>query len=263
MINSKVLFAALCLSASSAMAVPFDGFYVGAGVGGSQGDFDIKQSIDISPTINGAPVLRIVGDNNGDFTDSSLLGNLNIGYGHVFKQKFFLGLEADANFQSLEGNSKRNIQELGSAFTLQANSKADLHTALSLTLDPGFVFNKTTLLYGKIGPAWGDFSTRSSVDYSQEPFTGATLAGNTSAHDSGYESGLLLGLGLEHYVSSKLSLKLEYTHINYGGISTGNSEPGAVTTSSTSITAGGSVVETSSVDAQSNQVLFGLAYHFA
>jgi len=132
-----------------------------------------------------------------------------------------------------------------------------------LTFDPGFVFNKTTLFYGKIGPAWGDFSTRANVDYSQEPFSGATLAGNTSAHDSGYESGLLLGLGLEHYISNKLSLKLEYTHINYGSVSTGSSTPGAVTTNNTAITAGGSVSESSSVDSESNQVLLGLAYHFA
>jgi len=85
MINRKVLFAALCLSTTTVFAVPFNGFYVGAGIGGTQGNFDIKQSIDASPTVNGAPILHIVGDNNGDLTDSSLLGNLNIGYGHALK----------------------------------------------------------------------------------------------------------------------------------------------------------------------------------
>lgn len=263
MLSRKIALLALTLCATSAMATPFDGFYAGVGVGGSQADLDMKQTFNLNPVVGGSQIFNITGTNNGNASDNSWLGNINLGYGHVFNQKFFLGVEADANFQKLEADVNRNLQESQSALSIQAKSRTKLNNALSLTLDPGFVFHDNTLFYGKIGPAWGDFSTKSSVAYSQTINPGTTLSANPSASDSGYENGLLLGLGMEHYVSKALSLKLEYTHINYGGISTGNSEAAPIAVNTAGVPVGGALTETTSVDANTNQVLLGLTYHFA
>lgn len=263
MLSRKLAIVALSLCATSVMATPFDGFYAGAGLGGSESNFDMKQTFNLNPAVGGSQIFNITGTNNSDATDNSWLGNINIGYGHVFNQKFFLGVEADANFQNLETDVNRSIQESQSVLSIQAKSRTKLHNALSLTLDPGFVFHQNTLFYGKIGPAWGDFSTKSSVAYSQTINPGTTLTANPSASDSGYESGLLLGLGMEHYVSKALSLKLEYTHINYGGIDTGNSAPEPITVNTAGVPVSGALTETTSLDASTNQVLLGLTYHFA
>jgi hypothetical protein len=85
MIKKIIVSSLLSLLAGTAAATPFDGFYVGADVGLSQASFKKTQVVHLNFGIENNPVIDIPIQNNKKLTDTSFLGNFDIGFSKVFK----------------------------------------------------------------------------------------------------------------------------------------------------------------------------------
>lgn len=256
------LVALLSLFSLSIYAEAFDGFYFGGGIGGSQSAFDVNQSLEIKPFSGGRNIYDIVQNNKEKLTDGSFLGDLNLGFGHVFSQRWYLGIEGDAVFQDLQTDAAPLTQERNSNLSFSQKTTVELTNQFSLAVVPGIVFKKNTLFYGKIGAAWGNFDVKSSTNYSQLVDAPITLSSNNSFSDSSYENGLLLGVGMEQFVTKNLSIKLEYNHINYDTIHD-NTPTASPINSNEPIPITGSMTDSAGVSASTNSVMLGIAYHLA
>lgn len=265
----KTLLALLLTSASTiglaaTTTTPFDGFYVGAGIGGSNSSFNFDQTVMLSPidTTTGIAIFNITIPHNANLTDSSFAGNIDLGFGHVFNQFIYLGLEAEDTLQNLSATDKMGVGESNSQLSINSNTTSSLNNEFALTLNPGIVIHQTTLLYGKVGAAWGNFETTSMTSYNQEIFSPAMLNSSTN-YDQGSntEVGLRLGIGLEHYLSQHCSLRLEYDHTQYNRIADIN-EAGPVTVSPAIIPIGGTIMNSETVDASDNSIMLNFNYHF-
>ena len=75
----------------------------------------------------------------------------------------------------------------------------------------GHIFNETTLVYLKGGLAYGEIKRSVIV-------TGDYFDSGTSVKDNKIESGYALGIGAEHKINDKLSLRADYEYIDFGTI---------------------------------------------
>lgn len=256
-------FILLGLFSVSVNAQTFDGFYFGGGIGGSQSAVDVKQNIEVNGILfNTISIFDIAKNNDVNSTDNSFLGGLNLGFGHVFSQRWYLGIEGDVLWQNLATDVVAPTQQPDGSISIIEKTKVDLSNQFSAALVPGIVFNTNTLLYAKVGAAWGNFDVKNSVSYSQVIQPTVTLSSSNRVSDSGYESGLLLGLGMEHYLSQNISIKLEYTHVNYGSIHDNDPITSAINnTDPNNVPITGSISDSAKVSASTNSVMFGLTYH--
>ncbi len=256
------LAALLSLFSISMYAAAFDGFYFGGGLGGSQSNVDVNQNLETKPSVDGTPLFDVVQSNKTNLTDNSFLGNLNLGFGHVFSQRWYLGIEGDAVWQNLEVNASPSTQERVGQLSFTQNTKVELNNQFNVALVPGIVLHENTLLYGKIGAAWGNFDIKNSANYSQVIQPGSTLSSSNGFSDSGYENGLLLGLGIEHYLTKNLSIKLEYTHVNYGTLHDNSPVTSGINNPIPDLaTVTGFMADSAGVSASTNSVMLGVAYH--
>lgn len=251
----------LLLTPLAIYATPFNGFYAGAGIGGSQAHFDTQQRIEISPQVFGTQIFDIILSSNPDLTDQSFAGNIDVGFSHLFKQHFYLALEADANTQSLSTSNPMTINEVISPLVIAGKTQVQLTNEFAVTLNPGFVLGENTLFYGKIGPAWGDFDVKGSSSYSQNLGGLVTLSSATHFKQQGYEDGVRLGLGVERYISPQFSLKLEYLHTDYGTIRSDKQTFNSLS-ATTPVILSGFLSHSAKIDAADNAVMLGIHYHF-
>lgn len=264
--NNLSCIALLSLLSASAYALPFDGFYAGGAIGGSQSEVNINQSVEVNPALDDTSILDVVQKNNGHMTDNAWLGDLNLGFGHAFSQTLYLGIEGDVAFQNLQVSKTSSTlnQNPNSPLALVGKTKVDLTNQFSLVFMPGIVLQQTTLLYGKVGPAWGDFDVKGSASYNHTINPPITLTGGNQFSNDGYQTGLLLALGIEHYVAQNVSIKLEYDHVNYGTLH--GSSPIVSNISSNdpvNVPITGPISNVDKISASTNSVMFGVTYHFA
>ena len=100
-------------------------------------------------------------------------------------------------------------------FTQTVKNKSDYTIAARI----GIAFDRT-LVYGKAGWAWGNFSFGSVFN---EGCTGCTTF-TDSLTASKTLNGLLLGAGIEHAFAPNWTVKLEYNFIDYGSAQANFSE---------------------------------------
>ena len=259
------LVSLLSLLSVSIYAQEFDGFYFGGGLGSSQSRVNVNQSLEINAVLfNTTNIFDIVKNNKETLTDTSFLGDLNLGFGHVFAQRWYLGIEGNAVWQDLETDAAQPLQQPDGSLNIIEKTTVKLSNQFNIALVPGIVFDKNTLLYGKVGVAWGNFDVKNSANYDQTIQAPITLSSSNSFSDSGYENGLLLGLGIEHYLTQNLSMKLEYTHANYGTIHDSAPMTSAINNADpANIPITGTVTDSSKASVSTNSVMLGMSYHFA
>jgi opacity protein-like surface antigen len=253
----------LSLFAPAVWATPFDGFYAGADIGASQASFKKNQLVNLDVSILGTPIIDIPIGNKKNLSDTSILGNLDIGFSKVFKL-LYLGVEANVDFQNIQVENAPALQEQVSNFTLPFETEVKLKNEFALTFNPGIVLNKTTLFYGKVGPAWGRFSVDGTANYSQtfgSPGPQATASTQFSDNNF-YKCGLRLGVGIEQYVSEHMTLKLEFVSTDYGTIHSGTPTTGAVSVSEPGVDVTGLLSNSDQIKARNSSVLFGFNYRF-
>jgi|GEM_PF-6031783 len=242
-------------------ALPFNGFYVGAALGGNQGQFHFNQNFEVAPQRNNGGGFDIIMQNNNHISHISWLGDVALGIGHVFGQKFYIGVEGDAAFQHLKASSSFSVHSPQQPLHFMVASTTTMNNPLSLLLSPGLVLQKDSLLYGKIGPTWTQVKIKGQASFNESDDPSVTNSGATNFHDRHYDTGLLLALGIEHYVAQSISLKLEYDHVNYGTLHGNKPSIGNITTTDLANPLSGVVTYRDKISASTNAAMLGITYH--
>ena len=117
------------------------------------------------------------------------------------------GLEGEGYWSGIKATtgSTFNTGEGFATDTATAKNKSDF----SIAARAGIAFDRT-LVYGKAGWVWGNFSYLTSDDPTCIGCSTETFAA------SGQLQGLLLGVGLEHAFTRNWTVKMEYNFLDFG-----------------------------------------------
>lgn len=139
------------------------------------------------------------GDNHGSASQSleGALGSVTLGYNYLATPNFLVGVEADLGFMDLNADDKVIFD--GHVWTSQFGGLWGTVRARA-----GFLLGRA-LIYGTGGLA---FAQIDEVGYGD-------AAGQT-AYNRDFRSGWVLGGGMEYALTSKMTAKIEYLHMDFG-----------------------------------------------
>jgi outer membrane immunogenic protein len=171
----------------------WNGFYIGANVGGGFGDLGYGNAI----TATGAA------SQSNSANVSGVVGGGQIGYNYLLSSNFLLGVEADVSGANISGSATST----NGAFEHSFNT--DVFGTVRGRL--GVVWNNW-LFYGSGGFAWGNEQvTRNQLTGT----TGLATAG-TSESVSNVGTGWTAGGGVEWGVAPNWTVRAEYLYVDLG-----------------------------------------------
>ena len=147
---------------------------------------------------SGIPPSTFAGDFGGDVGATA---GVYLGYGYVFQEYLYIGVEAE-----LEGSSSRWLHN---RFPSGRNFSVDKKETWGGTLRVGYAFENGTLLYGRLGGAHTRFNTLWRK--------GGNRLNDVDRDDR--ELGIRYGLGAEVPITVSSFLRLDYTFTDYGSYS--------------------------------------------
>lgn len=211
------------------------GFYAGVHAGGAWGNMSVK---DINGGVDPGPF---------DYSPSGAFGGGTAGY-NLQLDRIVIGIEGDLGYLDLSGGKTVNYaapdQNYHKYWSLDGGLYGDITGRVGLLIAP------VTLLYGKGGFAFYD---------------GAGIQGTTKPwyKPTGTDTftGYVVGGGIEHYISSNISIKAEYLHFSFGtadGVQEKQKPSSPVYDDGTAV--GYKFYNKQNLDADSIKV--GLNYHF-
>lgn len=237
----------LCLAALPAIAEPtpyFTGLTFGAALGATSAQYNLDR--DINTEAMGSPALSR--SDHLNLYANSPAGLVSLGYSYQTFNNFVIAGAFTAGYTDAKDTDQMNysLNDL-SGYDVNLNSETTLQMTndFALLLKAGYVWQRTTLFYGLIGPRWGNFKTTVST-------TGTATSGSTVAYSidesasvSAYETGLTLGLGIQQLLTPRYSWALEYDYTTYGSISMPST-----------------AVDHTSTKASTNNLMFMIAYRW-
>ncbi|WP_438466941.1 outer membrane protein [Marinomonas sp. PE14-40] len=198
-VNWEGLYTGIAIGTSSSTASPtsqveYDGSYFNDNSSGSDRD-----------QVN--PILQKELDGN------SISGSLFLGY-HFQTDRFVYGVEADLTHSDFsesmsEGPTNFDTTSGTSNFTITSSAKSDY--MLSIRPKVGYTTGNF-LMHFSAGPVISEFSTTNT--YSDTHGTGH----NTSIENKETSIGVSANLGFDYLISSDLSLRFDYTYLNFSDI---------------------------------------------
>jgi outer membrane immunogenic protein len=215
LVASASLLALSCATALAAdfpmkaapMAPPvftWTGCYIGAHAGGGSMHDSFTQDNTFSTDV--------VDTNGNSGTGTGAVAGGQLGCNYQDGNAVF-GLEGEgywSNLKTTTGNSFTSTGEGVTNFAATTKNKDDFTVAARV----GIAFDRT-LVYGKAGWAWGNFSFGSVNNFTAFPGSGFTSFTDTIAATKTL-NGLLLGAGIEHAFSPNWTVKLEYNFLDFG-----------------------------------------------
>ncbi len=191
-------------------------------------------------------------------TNNKVNGGVRLGYSCIFKDLFLIGLAADAIFGNNNLDFAATIRENGTDLLIELNSNVKLSNQYALLLKFGRQVGNRALLYGLVGPRWGNFSFTINNAFNQN--IGQIINTGLSTHTSYYKTGCALGIGTELLLTRCVSFALEYTHTFYLHPKISNEE--APVTSNGVIIPNAAFTRMTKFSAHSNNVMIRLGYYF-
>ena len=172
----------------------WDGLYIGAHAGWGWGNRDgCMDYLDLFGDCGNG----IIGDAPFDYDQDGFLIGAQLGYNHMFSQRWLIGAEVDAAWTDIDGEEAGLVGAIAGGNT----GKGEYNWLATAKLRLGYAFgeNLDWLLYGVAGGAITQFEWQESGGCEFEQT----------------RSGWLLGGGGEWKVSSRASIKAEYNYIDY------------------------------------------------
>jgi outer membrane immunogenic protein len=182
-------------------AFNWNGFYIGAHIGGAWASRDFNQTDTLFPALV----------ETGTITSSGVIGGGQIGYNWQFSPNWLIGIEADVSGADLNGST--TTAPGGNAPAVVGwNDKIDLFGTVRGRL--GWVHDNW-LLYGTGGFAWVDdqFTRTQLVAGPNSPAAGLVVSNSQTA------TGWVAGVGAEWGFWRNWTARLEYLHIDVEGAS--------------------------------------------
>lgn len=169
---------------------------------------------------------------NADAGNDGWNGDLNVGFGYVIQDHYYLGAEVfgDVNSTTIDLGNVINPVTGAVVGTASLKNRYDL----GIDFVPGVKISDSTMLYGKVGYVNGNFSGFSNTF--------------GSSSNSKNLSGLQLGLGLKTMITNNVSANLEYDYNYYSKFN-----QNVISTANTGIISSRPTVD---------QVKLGVAYNF-
>jgi outer membrane immunogenic protein len=205
----------------------FAGPYIGSHIGGNFPDIDVTGDFD-----NGPP-LTAYSLEPDDWTAGVQVG-FNLPYaGLVF------GIEAAASFGSEVDT--RNVVTAGSGDAGDDFASYAFEDTITLAARAGILLHQRYMPFVKVGVAWADVKGRAGDTDGDPPVLDA--ADLTSIN--GWETGYVVGGGIEFLWARDWSIRAEYEYMDFGDFRTGNGDGDTITH-----------------DITNQTVKVGVSYHF-
>lgn len=195
----------------------YNGFFVGAGVGGNAFSSQIKNTstfaiTSLAPTSSPSKISAY--DNRG-----TIIGTLEAGYGHLANNNIYLGVTGFLDFADRKTNHFLNMERLGGATQRDKKSSSTSLASMTggVTFDPGFLISPNTLFTTMLG--W----ERADADVKGYQFVNVISSSHGEHHLSKKQSidGLRLGVGFLEHATPALSFGVRYVYTNFSkGLST-------------------------------------------
>jgi len=243
---------------SLAMASPssslFSGFNASIGVGVEVPDVASKATL-----TNFAPGFQDLSFNvSRKASNREVNGSIRFGYNRVFKNLYLIGLVGDVTIgnQNLRFNSM--VVEVNTDFLIRTNSNVNLSDQYALLLKLGRLVGARTLLYGLVGPRWGNFSLEFDASFHQN--LGVIINTQIESQKKYYKQGVLFGIGSEFLLTDRISLALEYRHTYYGHPKLPSTE--AAVTQDGVVIPNAKFMQSSTFTARNNDIMLRLGLYF-
>ena len=193
---------------------PWTGFYIGGNIGDGFANTDFSGTT--SGTLKGVPFQETL---NASRSQHGWLGGGQIGINYEFVPRWVLGVEADIDWSHINGS-------VSSCSTKTAAGVIDCSTSSGKIDDFGTVRGRlgyafdNLLLYGTGGFAWANetVTDTETCNGTKCPKTSNVFAIN-SASSSATPDGWAAGGGLEWRFLPNWTLRVEYLHLQFNGIS--------------------------------------------
>lgn len=201
-----LLYLLLCAYQASAASHAFEGFSATLAGGGLILNADTQQK----PQAGNPSSIEVDMDVETNVTASSGTGYLGVGYGFQFSHVWFLGFGLTAGLSHAESTYLQEAYFGGSLFSGEVETL--LENDFALLIKPGYVVHEHTLIYGLLGPRWGNFkdTVTGSLDISDlDLFT-------DSQSQQEYRLGITAGAGIVHAFAKHWNVGLEYAYTSYG-----------------------------------------------
>jgi outer membrane immunogenic protein len=174
------------------------GFYIGGHLGWAR--------VDLSESVVAAPPGFGTGTISG--RDDGFLYGGQIGFNYQINQ-FVIGVEGTLSGADI-GNSGTMVTTAGgTTFTVAGTTNVDWIATLAARFGVAF---GNTLVYGKAGVAWMDWSSTATGTST----TGGVVTTVGTVSGGRTETGYVLGLGVEYGFTPNWSAKLEYNFLDFG-----------------------------------------------
>lgn len=206
---------ALCAGASA--QADWQGWYLGAELGDQDlsADWSTEQFYEPNGTAFG-----VGPDSNESLDDSGVVAGLYVGQNFEFSPRWVTGWELHLTKASQDDEANRIpgfIPGGDSSIEVEAGNEASVLGRL------GYLATPKLLVFATLGASVRDFevTTRCYGDNNFcNPATG--LQENT---EDGYETGWVMGVGLEALLTDKLSARLDYRRADYGSFDVNGMSP--------------------------------------
>jgi len=228
------------------------GFYIGGNFGGAWAN----DSISGSSTFADPAVTTSTFSGNNSY--SGIVGGGQIGANYQFPNNWVIGFEADVDGSSLSGSTTNcGVTAAGaiagcSAINTKINDFGTVRGRLGYAVS-------NVLFYGTGGWAWGNSTTTSTLSCVGAGCPGtsaAAITGGSSSASTSATNGWAAGGGLEWAFNRNWSMRLEYLHLQFNGISEGFSSTGTVGAAPFTLTS------SSSTNSSNDMVRVGINYIF-
>ena len=169
----------------------FDGFYVGGSVGAVKADSDSKE------------VWRNIetGFTNENKPKGLMIGGL-VGYNYVTDKNVLFGVEANYHFY---GADDETFEKENGIKTDKWLVETNLKEKASVKARLGYIFNNDRTLAFLTG---GYVTSKTKTKFTSIP-------SESNGTETQWHEGYLVGAGVEHFVSEKLTAKVEYNYVDY------------------------------------------------
>jgi len=192
----------------------WDGFYIGAGVGGMVVDFDggTDGVIDADGAGGGAAV-PFSSDSGNE--SASVFGTVQIGYDRQMHSRYVVGLFADYDFSDDNDTDDDALFLLPVAGdTLAFSGTAEIEDSFTVGARFGFLATPDTLIYGLVGYTHAELNV-SGVFISDIGVGAPTVTPFDEEDDL---DAFTVGVGVETMLRQGLSLKVEYRYTDLDGL---------------------------------------------
>lgn len=255
--KSTLVLLGLMLSGSSwAHYKPFTGFYAGLDLGLAQSEVHD----DYNTILTWPQAFNITLSSDDKITDTSVVGGVTLGYSALMGRNWVLGVEGRANWQSLNTLNNEDIMEVNSMLHINKHTSVKVDQDFAILAKLGLVSHCKLLMYGLVGADWAKVKLDFDALYQQN--LDGLIEGNVRNDSSQYESGLVLGLGLEYFFTKCSSIGLEYNYIDYGKLEFENPMSGDLTVGGI-VQVGSFITDNNQLHMKNSKVFLKFNYYFA